>query len=91
MVSHGDAPEDYMTSVIGNKSVDWLRQVTQLQESGGSQTPFFAYIALHAPHVPATPAPWYNNTLPDQLAPRYCIYGCLLFCVVKIVLQFIND
>jgi N-acetylglucosamine-6-sulfatase len=70
MVSHGDAPEDYMTSVIGNKSVDWLHEVTQVQERDGSQTPFFAYIAVHAPHVPATPAPWYNNTLPNQTAPR---------------------
>ena len=70
MAFHGDAPEDYMTSVIGNQTINWLRQVTQ-QQNGDSQSPFFAYVAVHAPHVPATPAPWYSNTLPDQKAPRY--------------------
>ncbi|XP_062518789.1 N-acetylglucosamine-6-sulfatase-like [Corticium candelabrum] len=75
MVSHGDAPEDYMTSVIGNQTISWLRQVTQ--QNGGSQSPFFAYVALHAPHVPATPAPWYNNTLPNQTAPRTPNWGYL--------------
>ena len=69
MVQHGNNPEDYMTSVIGNKTVDWLANVSMATDSDAS-TPFFAYVAVHAPHVPATPAPWYNNSLPGNTAPR---------------------
>ena len=32
--------------------------------------PFLAYIAPHASHMPATPAPWYANTPVDGGAPR---------------------
>ena len=79
MVIHGDQPEDYMTSVIGNKSVEWLDKVARMKGVEGSSVPFFAYIAPHAPHVPATPAPWYEHTLPETKAPRqlfakWCIY-----------------
>ncbi len=29
------------------------------------------YVAVHAPHLPATPAPWYENaTVPGAKAPR---------------------
>ena len=34
------------------------------------QAPFFAYIGPHAPHFPAQPAPWYEDSLPDVEAPR---------------------
>lgn len=53
MVAYGDQPSDYLTSVIGNATVEWLGNVT-----GPSSPPFAVYIAPHAPHVPATPAPW---------------------------------
>ncbi|XP_065836806.1 N-acetylglucosamine-6-sulfatase-like [Oscarella lobularis] len=75
MVIHGDQPEDYMTSVIGNKSVEWLDKVARMKGVEGSSVPFFAYIAPHAPHVPATPAPWYEHTLPETKAPRTPNWG----------------
>ena len=60
-------PGAYLTSIIGNRSVDWLRRVT----AGDSPRPWIAYIAPHAPHLPATPAPWYVDApVPAQTAPR---------------------
>lgn len=59
------APTDYLTSLIGNKSVEWLSTVAK-----GDQ-PFYAYIAPHAPHVPASVAPWYEQApIPSEIAPR---------------------
>ena len=59
----GDEPEDYMTSVIGNKSVEFI------ENSLKARRPFFAYIGPHAPHYPATPAPWYEGRFEDHSAP----------------------
>lgn len=60
-------PGAYLTSVLGNASVAWLRSVT----AGDSPAPWIGYIAPHAPHLPATPAPWYADApLPAQTAPR---------------------
>lgn len=58
-----DSPEDYMTSVIGNRSVEFI------ENSLIAKRPFFAYIGPHAPHYPATPAPWYENEYPNYTAP----------------------
>ena len=69
-VVFGDKPEDYMTSVIGNRTITWLKDAV-----AGSQ-PFLAYIAPHAAHMPATPAPWYANApIPHMGAPRTPAYG----------------
>lgn len=64
----------YSTSVIGNVSTSWIQGQVQ------DENPFFAYIAVKAPHIQdggrfpmATPAPWYQNATieeVDQLAPR---------------------
>ncbi len=57
----------YTTSVIANKSIAWLRRVAPLD------APFMLTLAPKAPHVPATPAPWYTRgTWIDALpgAPR---------------------
>ena len=55
----------YLTNVIGNASLAWLKEATK------GDAPFFAYIAPHAPHVPATPAHEYENApLPTEQAPR---------------------
>lgn len=65
LTATGDAPEDYLTSVIGNRTMQWLNNATQ------SSQPWMAYVAVHAPHLPATPAPWYANaSLPGDKAPR---------------------
>ena len=60
----GDKPEDYLTSLIGNATIDFVKQALENDE------PFFAYVAPHAPHVPATPAPWYQDMFSDFKAPR---------------------
>ena len=60
----GTAPEDYLTSLIGNATVKFV------EDSLKNNTPFFAYVAPHAPHVPATPAPWYQDVFADKKAPR---------------------
>lgn len=64
-VKYGHAPEDYMTALIGNRSLAFLRNAL----AGGR--PFLAYIAPHASHMPTTPAPWYADApLPSYKAPR---------------------
>jgi N-acetylglucosamine-6-sulfatase len=60
----GTAPSDYLTSLIGNRSLAFMEKA--INES----KPFFAYIAPHAPHVPATPAPWYESAFSNLKAPR---------------------
>ena len=60
----GTNPEDYLTSVIGNQTVDFVKEALTAGK------PFFAYIAPHAPHIPATPAPWYQTEFSGLKAPR---------------------
>lgn len=69
-VTLGGEPEHYMTSVIGNRTVEWLEQLEP-------EEPFFAYVAPHAPHVADTvfpfvtqAAPWYAGSLGEATAPR---------------------
>ena len=64
-VVFGSAPTDYMTSLIGNRSLAFLRSALAASQ------PFLAYIAPHASHMPTTPAPWYAEApLPSYAAPR---------------------
>ncbi len=44
---HGSAPEDYLTDVMADHAVSWIRETTG---------PLFLYFAPKAPHSPATPA-----------------------------------
>jgi len=63
----GDRPTDYLTSLIGNRTLAWLSNVT----ADGNTDPWVAYVAVHAPHLPATPAPWYASApVPGVQAPR---------------------
>jgi N-acetylglucosamine-6-sulfatase len=50
LVRFGHAPSDYGTSVLTDEVISFI-------ESVEPPTPFFAYIATHAPHQPAIPAP----------------------------------
>lgn len=72
LVGTRDAPEDYATALLGNKTVEWLRNdaIPEAKRPGGR--PFFAYVPLHAPHGLTTPAPWYNETWPASwgIPPR---------------------
>jgi N-acetylglucosamine-6-sulfatase len=66
----------YQTSILGNVSIDWIREIVTKNHTAGAgytHPPFFAYIGVHAPHLPSSPAPWYaKNTFTDaSLASRY--------------------
>ena len=53
---------------MGNASLQWIESVLK---QGDTHPPFFAWIGPHAPHLPATPAPWYAQHPIGQLrAPR---------------------
>ena len=61
---NGISTDCYSTSVIGNVSLSWISD----QVKGDPTRPFFAYIAVKAPHIQdgpgfpqATPAPWYTD------------------------------
>lgn len=60
----GEEPKDYMTSVIGNASLKFMH------DSLEADRPFFLFVGPHAPHLPATPAPWYMNEFANISAPR---------------------
>ncbi len=73
----GNAPSDYLMSWIGNKTMPWLARVAQASVQPGGK-PFFAYLAPHAPHFPAEPAPWYaDSPLPNMRAPRVPSFNAL--------------
>lgn len=73
LVNTGDRPEDYTTSVLGNASIDWIRSVLS---EGKTHPPFYAWIGPHAPHLPSTPAPWYEDHPIGLLkAPRTVHYN----------------
>jgi hypothetical protein len=61
----------YTTSIIANRSIAWLKTVAK------GPDPFFLAVAPKAPHVAATPAPWYlQGTFIDALsAPRDPAYN----------------
>ena len=67
----------YETAVIGNKTVEWLQKVG----TATTRKPFMAYIGVKAPHLPATPAPWYadyfNDTALDAhyKTPNFDVHG----------------
>lgn len=44
---------------MGNASVAWIKSV--LDKGGKTHPPFYAWIGPHAPHLPSTPAPWYED------------------------------
>ena len=72
LVTYGNAPSDYMTSVIGNHSIEFLKRAVANVENA----PFFAYVAPHAPHMPSTSAPWYEHVqFPISRAPRTPAYN----------------
>jgi N-acetylglucosamine-6-sulfatase len=55
----------YLTNVIGNASISWIDNAAK------KGVPFFAYIAPHSPHVPATPAHEYENAnIYSSTSPR---------------------
>lgn len=68
LVHTGSKPEDYTTSVMGNRTLEWIQKVLS---QGPNHPPFFAWVGPHAPHLPATPAPWYeDHPIGLNTAPR---------------------
>lgn len=69
----GHQATNYTTSLIGNKTIEWLKLV--------KDQPFFAYLGPHAPHLPATPAEWYKHhpvgTIPAPKDTPYYNYKAL--------------
>jgi N-acetylglucosamine-6-sulfatase len=61
---------DYMTSVLSNRTLQFLEKV-----SSDLTKPWIAYFAPHAPHLPASPAPWYINASVPNHAPRPSNYN----------------
>jgi len=64
IVRHGDHARDYLTDVLAAHALDFLDQST------GSNQPFFLYLAPYAPHSPSTPAPRHQGMFAGESAPR---------------------
>jgi len=61
-VRHGSAPQDYLTDVLADRAVQFIKQ------SAG--TPFLIEVATFAPHAPYTPAPRDGDAFFGLTAPR---------------------
>lgn len=59
LASFGTAPEDYTTTVLGDRAARFVREAPE---------PFFLYFAPVAPHLPARPAPEDEGSM-SGLAP----------------------
>jgi N-acetylglucosamine-6-sulfatase len=64
LVQYGSDPQDYLTDVVAGKATDFIQRSADLGQ------PFFLYLAVYAPHKPATPAPRHANLFPGLKAPR---------------------
>lgn len=64
LVQYGNKPADYGTDVYVHQAEDFIAR------AGTDHKPFFAYLAVYAPHQPATPAPRHDQLFPDLKAPR---------------------
>jgi len=68
-VGHGTKPRDYGTDVYVRRTQHFIRTSVRAQE------PFFAYLAVYAPHQPATPAPQDVSKFPQARVPRDVAYN----------------
>jgi arylsulfatase A-like enzyme len=69
LVHYGSAPSDYGTDVYVRRTQDFVTGAAKAHQ------PFFAYLAVYAPHQPATPAPRDANLFPGAKAPRTPAYN----------------
>jgi arylsulfatase A-like enzyme len=65
LVNRGHNASDYITDVISNRTIDFLRH-TETDDA----KPFFLHITPNAPHRPADPAPRHADALPGIRMPR---------------------
>jgi N-acetylglucosamine-6-sulfatase len=68
-VAYGHAPSDYGTDVYTNLAIDFM------DGARAAHQPFFTYLAVYAPHQPATPAPQDTKSFPGLQAPRDASYN----------------
>jgi arylsulfatase A-like enzyme len=64
LVRYGSEPEAYLTDVLTEKAADFVLRTAPTGQ------PFLMYIAPHAPHEPATPAPRHEDVFFGVEAPR---------------------
>ncbi|MEP6984975.1 MAG: sulfatase [Chloroflexota bacterium] len=64
LTAYKHKPKDYGTDVYAQETNDFI------QQSVKDQKPFFAYLAVYAPHQPATPAPRDADLFPGAQAPH---------------------
>ncbi|MCB0118247.1 MAG: sulfatase [Anaerolineales bacterium] len=69
LVDYGDAPEDYSTDVIRDKSLKFI------DDSVDAGAPFFLFISVYSPHGPATAAPRHENLYNDLIYPKGPSFG----------------
>lgn len=69
LVHHGAAAADYGTDVYVRNTQSFITR------SVSAGKPFFAYLAVYAPHQPATPAPRDAGLFPNARAPRTPAYN----------------
>ena len=69
---HGDDYEaDYMTDVIGRKSIEFIDDyVGNNKQPLQSRPPFLMVLSFSAPHAPFTPAPQYATAYANTTSPR---------------------
>eukprot|EP00939_MAST-03C_sp_MAST-3C-sp1_P001972 g1972.t1 len=66
----------YTTSIIANKSIAWVERISRLRDSvTGTHPPFMLTVASKGPHIPSTPAPWYQHEFASERAPRNEAYN----------------
>lgn len=63
LVKYSDSPDDYLTNVIRNRSLDFLK-------SRKPEKPFFAMLSVPSAHAPFTPEEKYKNSIHNVSAPR---------------------
>ena len=61
-------PDSYATDVMRDQAMDFIRQTPR-------ETPFFAYIATNAPHVPGIPADRHSTLFDDIEVPKGPAYA----------------
>jgi arylsulfatase A-like enzyme len=64
VVHYGFAPSDYGTDVYTRLATRFMTR------AGRDRKPFFVYLPVYAPHIPATPAPRDASRFPHAIVPR---------------------
>ena len=69
LVRYGHAPDDYVTDVYVRQTAEFMTGAARAHQ------PFFAWLAVEAPHAPATPAPRDADAFAGERAPHTPSYN----------------